>query len=135
MVENTGRLALNLLCPRKGNHQGEIYTPAMKKLALDLRRLQIKDGMSQSYYRKEARSMMRRLKQTDENFKYFFIEFISLAKENVEIETLREAISELQRYVCLRINHEHPTSPGPDAIRNKIRCSKKRYFERPDSSY
>lgn len=107
----------------------------MRKLALDLKCLKIKDGLSQSYYRKEARHVMRRLGRSDKNFRYFFMEFISLAKENVDVEALRETISELQKYVCLRINQEHRTESGPDIIRHKVKYSKKNHFGRFDNAY
>lgn len=101
----------------------------MRKLALDLKHLRIKDELPQSYYRKEARQLMRRLSRPDKNFKYFFMEFISLAKENVETEALRETISDLQRYVCLRINQEHSTD-SESSIRSKTRHTKKIHFRK-----
>lgn len=99
----------------------------MKRLDLDFKSLQLKGQLSREYYKKEARGVVKKYNQNDRNFKYFFLEFVDITKENVDVEALREAVSMLQRHVCLRINLEQSTDSEPDVIRNKIKSNKRRH--------
>lgn len=78
--------------------------PNIKSINLDLSGLTIANSLSPYFYEKEARTVLKKYNLNDKNFKYFFKEFIELTKNFVELETLRDTISKLQRLVCLKIN-------------------------------
>jgi len=98
----------------------------MSNIIFELKKLQINKRLDPKYYKKEATKILKQYNPFDKNFKYFFLEFIIQSKDNVEIETLRETISILQRHVCMRINKEQSSDSEPIFIRDKIKHNKRR---------
>lgn len=99
----------------------------MKKLKSMLRSLRVKtDSVSPTAYKKEALKILSSYNISDKNFKILFYEFIDKSKDNVDIATLRDVISMLQRHVCQRINEEDSSSEF-SCVKNKTRLNKREW--------
>ena len=97
----------------------------------DIQNLDLKPGKTQEFYEKEAKNLLRGLNANDKNFKHFIFELIRLTKRSVETETWRILVSDLQKYICNRINEEEQdTYDGMVPLRNDIKTTKKTYFEK-----
>lgn len=84
-------------------------------------------------HKAEARRTLSKCKVHDRNFKYFYLEFVESGKEYVDTDTLRNIISNLQKYVAVRISTENEDTlqvlrdkSAKAGIRNKIREKHKR---------
>ncbi|ELA40971.1 uncharacterized protein VICG_02001 [Vittaforma corneae ATCC 50505] len=104
----------------------------VKNVSLNLNSLSLANSLPPSFYQKEARVVLKRYNTNDRNFKFFFLEFLELSRDSVDIETLREAVSKLQRHVCMRINAERDTERIVIPIRNKIKIQKRRQLDQED---
>lgn len=104
----------------------------IKSVSLNLTSLNIASSLPPSFYQKEARAVLKKYNTNDRNFKFFFSEFLELSKDSVDIETLREAVSRMQKHVCMRINTERDVERMAVPIRNKIKVHKRRQFNKED---
>ncbi|KAI5150489.1 hypothetical protein ENBRE01_1525 [Enteropsectra breve] len=86
---------------------------------LKLGRLSLAPTKAPSYYKAEARALLKRIKTQDSNFKYFLDEIIECSRDNLEIEYLRGLVSDLQRYICVRSAKEQDSKIN--AVKIKIK--------------
>ncbi len=97
----------------------------------DLNSLDIKPSKPKNFYEKEAKNALKALNKNDKNFKFFLKEIVQQTKESVDIDTLRDIVSDLQKYICNSINNgEYTTHNLMIPLRNKIKTSKKAYFDK-----
>lgn len=100
----------------------------MKKVNLNLNRLTLRESKSPEFYKKEANSLLKKYQPTDRNFGVFVKEFVLLSRDLIEVEILRDIISELQRHLCLRLNKEERDADSEEMIplRNKVKQKSRR---------
>lgn len=96
-----------------------------KLIRLDLKSLDLKPTKTRQFYESEARITLGKLNKSDRNFKYFVREIMYKTKDNIDIEALRDIVSDLQKYICKRINQEESSESCLLPIRDKIKKQRK----------
>lgn len=99
--------------------------PSMRKIAKKLERLSVAKALPPSYYKREAQLVMKKYDRGDSNFKHFFTEIVREGREYVDVGTLRDTISQLQRYTTMRMTE--CSSEEPVFLRNKLKVAKKAF--------
>ena len=97
----------------------------MKSLNLKLKRLSVQHNLPPSFYKEEAKYLLKKYNISDINFKFLFKEFVDKAKESVDVEVLRDVISDLQRHVALRYSKENNNEEEHFFVNNKIKQAKR----------
>lgn len=100
-----------------------------KPIKINMKSLDLKPSKSRNFYETEATSIIKKLNTSDRNFKYFLREVVLKSKEHVDVESLREIVSDLQRYICSRINEEDSEDSYLVPLRNKIKKPKRQFFD------
>lgn len=74
----------------------------MRQLSDKLRKFSMKPSFPPGFYRNEAKCSVKKYNINDPNFKYFIREFITEVKNHIDLDTLRDIISDLQKNFSLR---------------------------------
>lgn len=99
----------------------------MRRINLNLNALSLKSTKSPSFYESQVDTVIRKYNLSDANFKHFFLGFIKKSMNSINVETLRESISLLQKHVTLRINLEmEDDSDEYEIVRNKIKHNQRK---------
>lgn len=98
-------------------------------IKLNLKNLNLSSSKSRNFYEDEALNILKKFNKSDPNFKYFVREIVMKSKEHVDTEILRDIVSNLQKHICMRINNEESSESCLIPLRNKIKKTKKGFYD------
>jgi len=73
---------------------------------LKFNKMSLSSSKPPSFYKEEAIATLKKYKKSDRNFEIFILKILHESRDYLRLETIREIVSDLQRYSNIRINKE-----------------------------